>query len=139
MTSTGTNQDMGDMEFPEISFPELEHIVQTGEMLIIDVRQPQEVAEAHLNARTFINIPLKELEAAFAKPSEDFKRLFSFDKPNKNDDIAFICRSGRRTKLALELMQQIGYPRSCHFDGGTLRLLKDHPEMVIKSDQDKPV
>jgi len=62
----------------------------------IDVRSAEEFQAGHLPAAT--NIPHTEIAARIAEVSKD-----------KNDTIHLYCRSGRRSGIALETLQQAGY------------------------------
>ncbi len=77
----------------------LKLLVAQGAVLL-DVRTPEEFEEE--SAPKSVNIPLDEL---FLRVTE-----LPADK-----DIVVICRSGKRSQMAIELLRRLGYQRL--FDG----------------------
>ena len=76
-----------------------------GTMLLVDVREPNEVdAEAYPDA---VVIPLSSFDPA-AIPDPQGKQ------------VVFACRSGRRSVTASLAAQEQGYPYSAHLAGGIL-------------------
>jgi rhodanese-related sulfurtransferase len=74
--------------------------------LLLDVREPSEYAVIHAaNAKL---IPLGEVGSRL-KELEAYK-----DKP-----IAVICRSGRRSARAVEILQAAGFTQVSNVEGGT--------------------
>ena len=68
-------------------------------MVLLDVRNPYELKEKSLgHIDGVLNIPLPELE----------KRLSELDE-FKDKDIAVICRSGRRSGIATDLLLKNGF------------------------------
>jgi len=68
-------------------------------MVLLDVRNPYELEDKSLgHIDGVLNIPLPELE----------KRLGELDE-FKDKDIAVICRSGRRSKTATDLLIKNGF------------------------------
>jgi len=68
-------------------------------LILLDVRNPHELEDKSLgHIDGVLNIPLPELE----------KRLSELDK-YKSKDIAVICRSGRRSGIATELLVKNGF------------------------------
>lgn len=64
--------------------------------LWIDVRTPAEFAQGHLQGA--INIPLDEIARQIASHA-----------PDKDTPIALYCHSGRRSGLARQILQGMGY------------------------------
>lgn len=64
--------------------------------LWIDVRTPAEFAQGHLQGA--INIPLDEIARNIASQA-----------PDKDTPIALYCHSGRRSGLARQILQGMGY------------------------------
>lgn len=87
--------------------------------LILDVREPQEFAEAH--APNAILIPLGELGA----------RLQEIDA-YKNKPVAIMCRSGRRSGIAAGLLEKAGYTDVSNVSGGILAWKKAGLEEIRK-------
>jgi len=79
--------------------------LRAGRMLLVDVREPNEVAvERYPGA---VVVPLSMFDPA-AIPDPDRKQ------------VVFACRSGRRSVTASLAAQDQGYPYSAHLAGGIL-------------------
>ncbi len=72
--------------------------------IIIDVRTPQEYAEGNLPGS--VNLPLDQFE-------QEFQALVA----DKSQPVVLYCRSGRRSGVALDMMQDAGYDKA-HNGGG---------------------
>ena len=70
--------------------------VAPKQVLLIDVRSPEEFAAGHLDGA--INIPHEQIGEQIARFTQD-----------KNAEIQLYCRSGRRSGVALETLQGMGY------------------------------
>jgi rhodanese-related sulfurtransferase len=79
----------------------------SGGALVVDVRSPDEFAAGHVPGA--INVPHERIVADPAVL--DAHR----DRP-----LVLYCRSGRRTGLALERLEQAGFERLYHLDGDML-------------------
>lgn len=75
--------------------------------VLLDVREPYEYDEAHVAGSVLI--PLGQLQARL----QEIRAMGS--KP-----VAVICRSGRRSALALELLQQAGLKNVYNVQGGMI-------------------
>ena len=75
------------------------------EIVLLDVRSPQEYAEGHLDRA--ILIPLYDLKS---KVSNIIK--------NKNDIIIVYCMIGKRSKKAIQILNVLGYKNLYHIKGG---------------------
>ena len=75
------------------------------EMLLIDVRSPQEYKESHLDGA--INLPLYDIEQ---KAQEQIKR--------KDTSIIIYCQSGSRSRRAMQILRQEGYENLYEIKGG---------------------
>lgn len=73
--------------------------------LLIDVREPDEYAQGH--APGSVLIPLGQLPGRLAELRA------SQDKP-----VALICRSGRRSARAAEILHQAGFSKVYNIEGG---------------------
>ena len=83
----------------EMTVIELKHAIQNDTTLIIlDVRQPNELDGEHGYIEGVINIPVQELE----------KRVIEVEK-YKNYNVAVICRSGNRSKSATAFLIAKGF------------------------------
>ncbi|KOS15122.1 hypothetical protein Malapachy_0874 [Malassezia pachydermatis] len=106
----------------------------SGKITIIDVREPNEVAQGMIPAA--VNVPLSEFSDAFdpnsqASPASDFERRYSFRRPAFDDSIVFYCRSGRRSQQALETAQQRGWWNVRNYQGSWIDWVeheKDQPK-----------
>jgi len=75
--------------------------------LLLDVREPGEYAEAH--APNAVLIPLGQLASRLDE-------IASY----KDRQIAVMCRSGRRSGIATDLLQQAGYSKVSNVRGGII-------------------
>ncbi len=74
--------------------------------LLLDVREPAEFAAMHI--RGSLNVPRGTLEMAC---DWDFDDTVPALASNREAEIIVICRSGSRSALAAEVMQQLGYSK----------------------------
>jgi rhodanese-related sulfurtransferase len=74
------------------------------DLIYIDVRSPQEFAEGHVEGA--LNMPHEQIVALVAKAG------LAKDSP-----VALYCRSGRRSGLALEALQEAGYSNAKNVGG----------------------
>ncbi len=79
-------------------------MVQQG-MFLLDVREPEEYAEVHAPNATLI--PLGQLSSRLSELNA-YK-----DKP-----IAVMCRSGRRSAKAVQILQEAGFSKVRNISGG---------------------
>lgn len=82
-------------------------------MVVLDVRNPDE-----------LNGPLGKIDGAINIPVQDLeKRINELDK-YKDNDIAVICRSGHRSAKAQKILSQHGF-KSRSVSGGMTELRKE--------------
>jgi phage shock protein E len=86
--------------------------------ILLDVRTPEEYAEGHIAGA--INIDYKGADFA--------SRVDSLDKSKSYD---LYCRSGHRSGESLKLMEEKGFTKVHHLDGGILKW-QESGEPVIK-------
>lgn len=86
------------------------------EKLLIDVREPSEVEEFG-KIPTSVNIPLGQVEKALKLSEEEFKKIYSIDKPALDHYIIFHCRTGRRSQVAAEIAVKLGYNNVSNYVG----------------------
>ena len=88
-----------------ITMEEAKHIMDTEEgYIILDVRTQEEYAEGHIpNA---VLLPLDDVEAKA-----------HVVLPDKDQWVLVYCRSGRRSKLAAEMLVELGYTNIKEFGG----------------------
>lgn len=87
-----------------ISVQQAQTMNQQG-ALLLDVREPQEYAEIHAPNATLI--PLGELGSRLNEIA-----------PYKDKPIAVVCRSGRRSSKAVQLLKESGYTQVSNVAGG---------------------
>ncbi len=98
----------------DITIDELKIRMDSGEeMLIIDVREPQEFAEFNIGA---LNIPLGSLPM----------KMYDFDE-DKDREIIVHCRSGARSGNAKALLIQSGFTNVKNLIGGMLEWQTKYP------------
>ncbi|XP_076261033.1 rhodanese domain-containing protein CG4456-like isoform X2 [Rhynchophorus ferrugineus] len=109
------------MQFKECGFETISKAIEDGSSLVIDVRQPEELIEMG-KIEGAINIPLDQVEDALGPDvtNEEFKKLYSVDKPDKNTPIIFTCRSGRRSGIAQKQAINLGFSNVTNYIGGWL-------------------
>jgi rhodanese-related sulfurtransferase len=82
-----------------------ERLKNTREYVFIDVREPQEYKQGHIQG--FKNIPLSQLA----------QRLTEIDR---NKAVILTCRSGIRSTTAAKILRKNGYTRIAHLKNGIL-------------------
>ena len=80
----------------EVNINNAEEYAKENNIKLIDVREPDEYAEGHLEGSTLV--PLNELE-------DTIPLLI----PNLNEEFIVYCRSGNRSGQAKELLEKQGY------------------------------
>ena len=71
---------------------------QADSAIFVDVRTPEEYAQGHVDGA--ILIPVEQLETRIAEL-----------EPYRDQDIALYCRTGRRSGIALQILQEHGFSR----------------------------
>ena len=84
---------------------EIARLLQTGRILLVDVREPAEFAAERI-AGALLS-PLSTLDAALL-PADDSRRL------------VFHCGSGKRSLTAAERRLAAGAPQAAHMGGGLI-------------------
>ena len=93
------------MAYTKITQEEAKYLMDTRDnILIIDVRNPEEFAEGHIPHA--INIPNPSIT------SRDIPEL-----PDKNQELLVYCRSGQRSKIASKKLDILGYQNIKDFGG----------------------
>ncbi|XP_069493603.1 thiosulfate:glutathione sulfurtransferase-like [Ambystoma mexicanum] len=100
----------------EISYDNLKKVTTTGDVLIVDVRSPEEVSNGKIPAS--VNIPVDEFDQALKMNPEDFKKKFSVDKPKPEHNLIVHCQMGRRGARAAEIAMGQGYSKVQNYAGG---------------------
>ncbi len=87
----------------DLSVEEVKAGIEAGKILLVDVREPDELALERIPGA--VDMPLKSFDPA-ALPDPGDKRL------------VFSCRSGNRSVTASLLAQEAGLPYDAHMAGG---------------------
>ncbi len=81
--------------------------LQSGGALLLDVREADEYAQGHAPGSTLI--PLGQL-------AQRLKEIAPF----KNKQVVLICRSGRRSQQATQMLEAAGFSAAANIEGGML-------------------
>jgi len=81
-----------------------EELQKHPDLLLLDIREPYEFDAMHI--RGAINVPRGILETAC---DYDYEETLPELVEARERDIVVICRSGKRSVLAADVMQQMGY------------------------------
>lgn len=87
--------------------PYLLERVASNDWLLIDVRSPEEYADGHI-------------PGAINMPHENINGYLSELEQHKNKPIIIYCRSGRRAKLAMKVLQEHDFTDVMHLEGDIL-------------------
>ncbi|MCB1215507.1 MAG: rhodanese-like domain-containing protein [Deltaproteobacteria bacterium] len=107
-----------------ISFRDFIKKHQASPLKVIDVREVDEFAHEFIPGSK--NIPLAKLE------KKDFSEI------PKDEKVYLICRSGRRSQLACDLLKTHGYDQVFSVEGGIQACSKDS-ELVFKQGSHLPI
>lgn len=77
--------------------------LDSGDAVLVDVREPDEWAEGHVAGAT--HIPLGELPSRLAEVPRD-------------REVLLFCRSGNRSGAATSLLRKQGFDRATNVEGG---------------------
>ncbi len=103
-----------DSNLPTISTKQLrEQMKSNKDLVILDVRTPQELTGPLGHIEGVVNIPLQELD----------KRVGELDK-YKDKEIAVICRTGHRSSIASKMLLKDGFKVE-NVAGGMTQYRKD--------------
>jgi rhodanese-related sulfurtransferase len=79
---------------------------------LIDVREPDEVIQGMIPSA--VNLPLSVLANSLHLHHVAFKEKHGFEKPTKDQELIFYCRSGKRSTSASDIAKRNGYNKSVH-------------------------
>jgi rhodanese-related sulfurtransferase len=99
-----------------------ERIEENPDLLILDVREPYEFDEMHIQGS--LNVPRGILESAC---EWDYEETEPELVRARKREIVIVCRSGYRSVLAAHSMQVLGYENVCSLKTG-LRGWKDYEQ-----------
>jgi rhodanese-related sulfurtransferase len=80
--------------------------LQSQGAFLLDVREPVEFAEVHAKDATLI--PLGQLQSRLSEIAQ-----------YKDQPVAVICRSGRRSASGADILRNAGFTRVANVEGGT--------------------
>ncbi|KAF9157942.1 hypothetical protein DFQ26_008160 [Actinomortierella ambigua] len=100
-----------------VTFEELDERIHKSDKnyVLIDVREPGEVTQGVIP--TSHHIPVGTLQEALTLEAKEFEARFGFKKFDKNDEVIFYCRSGRRSGIAFETAKSLGYSSVRNYAG----------------------
>ncbi|XP_011053061.1 PREDICTED: uncharacterized protein LOC105145304 isoform X2 [Acromyrmex echinatior] len=119
----GSFKEWHDKQNPErqtfiIKYDQLLEDQKKSDVLIVDVREPEELAETGKISES-INIKSNDVVKEFKELSEeDFEEKYGKPKPTKDTKIIFSCRSGNRSERVQKQIQELGYKQVFNFEGG---------------------
>ncbi|KAK0532995.1 hypothetical protein OC834_002278 [Tilletia horrida] len=121
-SSRASEKDRSWVDKGVVTYAELKPETQapSGNITIIDVREPDEVAQGIIPSA--VNVPLSKFQTAFAGTGTggNFVRDFGFDRPQFDDALIFYCRSGKRSQEALDYARAQGWWNSRNYTGSWL-------------------
>ncbi|KAG5650443.1 hypothetical protein H0H81_012267 [Sphagnurus paluster] len=83
--------------------------VGSQDSYLIDVREPDEVIQGMIPSA--VNLPLSELANSLHLSRAAFLEKHGFDKPTKDQQLTFYCRSGKRSTTASDVAKRNGYTK----------------------------
>ena len=90
--------------------------VLAKDIILLDVREPEELASGYINAHTVLTIPRGKLEfLAIEKVAKQF---------GQDVQIVTYCLKGARGSLAALQLQKMGFTNVKNLDGGILKWLE---------------
>lgn len=99
------NSDQADPGFQEINVSEFNSKMSDADVVILDVRTPEETAEGKIEGAMELNFYDEDFAAEVAKLDKDKTYLV-------------YCRSGKRSFKACTIMAEQGFPKLYSLDGG---------------------
>ncbi|KZT74829.1 Rhodanese-like protein [Daedalea quercina L-15889] len=85
---------------------------------LIDVREPDEVLQGSIPSS--VNLPLSVLPNSLNMDAAAFKEKFGFEKPRRDQEVVFYCRSGKRSASACDVAKRNGYTNLYNYQGSWL-------------------
>lgn len=113
-----------------ITVEELKQKIDDGEMiLLLDVREPNEYNAGYIPGA--LNIPRGVLE--FRIDNEKFWEEAMLYMPLPEEEIIVYCKKGKRSILAAETLQRLGYSNITYVDGGWKKWEMTYPLIYEKN------
>jgi len=98
-----------DEPFVRVDVPTAQQMIANGEVLVIDVREPNEYAEGHIHGVTLV-----PLNTFLGNPRQYLTR----------DHLLFVCAAGQRSAVACEMAAAVGMEHVYNLEGGTVAWTK---------------
>jgi rhodanese-related sulfurtransferase len=83
------------------------------------VREPSELQSTG-RIPGALNIPVTSAPDAFFIPEEEFEERFGFERPEREREVVFYCKSGVRSHAAAGFAKQAGWERVGEYKGSWL-------------------
>ena len=107
LTGCGTAGTSGESSYQQISQEEAKEMMDTQEVLILDVREQEEYDDGHIPDAVLLPVgTITEESAAEVIPEKD-------------TTVLVYCRSGNRSKTAAKTLAELGYTNIYEFGGIT--------------------
>ncbi|KAH7314043.1 Rhodanese-like domain-containing protein [Rhexocercosporidium sp. MPI-PUGE-AT-0058] len=87
--------------------------------ILIDSREPGEL-QATGTIPGSLNIPITTKPDSFFITAEEFEDRFGFERPGKDQEVVFYCKSGVRSRAAAALARQAGWGNVAEYQGSWL-------------------
>ncbi|KAF7306716.1 Frataxin, mitochondrial [Mycena indigotica] len=109
-----------DWDAPIIMYNELLPKIKSPspDSYLIDVREPEEVIQGMIPSA--VNLPLSVLANSLHLQPGEFKARHGFEKPGKEQEVTFYCRSGKRSTSASDIAKRNGYTNVLNYTGSWL-------------------
>jgi rhodanese-related sulfurtransferase len=106
---------------------ELAAELDEGDVVLVDVREPEELGEGTIDGA--INVPRGTMELV-ADPGRPEHRLVL--DPQRR--VVVVCDTGARSVLVVHVLYSLGYSDVAHLDGGLLAWVADGRSLTCRSD-----
>jgi rhodanese-related sulfurtransferase len=107
----------------QISSDELSQRVNNGSMIVIDIRENEELITGHIPDATFIPRGFLEL------------RIES-TVPDRSQPICLYCGGGNRSALAARSLQEMGYTEVYSLEGGISKWIRENRPVKFPKEPD---
>ncbi|GLB36369.1 putative rhodanese Homology domain containing protein [Lyophyllum shimeji] len=102
----------------------------TPDMYLIDVREPDEVIQGMIPSA--VNLPLSELGNSLHLSPDAFLAKHGYEKPKKDQQLIFYCRSGKRSATASDVAKRNGFTKILNYKGSWLEWVdKENKQSII--------
>ena len=102
---TGCGGGAGDGSYQQITQEEAKEMMDTQEVIILDVREQDEYDNGHIPGSVLLPVGIIDEETAAAVI------------PEKDSTVLVYCRSGNRSKTASSTLAELGYTNIYEFGG----------------------